>query len=60
MNTAQRTRESSYRIHHAKSGVALRILGVAPKVDEKGEALKVGGKAASHLTPLHATADGRA
>ena len=32
-------------------GEALRILGVAPKVGEKGVALKVG---ASHLTPLDA------
>ena len=31
-----------------------RILGVVSKVDEKGVALKVGEKAASHLTPLHA------
>ena len=28
--------------------------GVAPKLYEKGVALKVGEKAASHLTPLHA------
>ena len=34
--------------------MALRILGVAPKVGEKVVALKVGEKAASHLTPLHA------
>ena len=43
--------------------MALRILGVAPKVGEKGVALivgekgvalKVGEKSASHLTPLHA------
>ena len=43
--------------------MALRVLGVAPlvgekgvalKVGEKGVALKVGEKAASHLTPLHA------
>ena len=35
--------------------MALRIVGVAPKVgDEKGVALKVGEKAAPHLTPLHA------
>ena len=27
---------------------------MAPKVTEKGTALKVGKKAASHLTPLHA------
>ena len=37
-----------------QSGVALRILGVAPPVGEKGVALKVGETAASHLTPLHA------
>ena len=35
--------------------MALRILGVASKVGEKGVALKVGEKAASYLTPLHAT-----
>ena len=35
-----------------KLDVALRILGMAPKVDEKGVALKVGEKAASHRTPL--------
>ena len=34
--------------------MTLRILGVASKVGEKGVALKVGMKAASHLTPLHA------
>ena len=33
-------------------GVALKILGVAPKVNEKGLALKVGEKAASHISPL--------
>ena len=33
-------------------GVALKILGVAPKVNEKGVALKVGEKAASHISPL--------
>ena len=36
----------------SKSGVALRILGVAPTVGEKGVALKLGETAASHLTPL--------
>ena len=35
--------------------MALRILGVVPNVGEKGVALKVDEKAASHLTPLHAT-----
>ena len=35
-------------------GVVLRILDVVRKVGEKGVALKVGVKAASHLTPLHA------
>ena len=35
--------------------MVLRILGVAPKLGEKGVALKVGEKAASHFTPLHAT-----
>ena len=34
--------------------MALRILGVAPKVVEKGVARKVGEIDASHLTPLHA------
>ena len=38
----------------SKLDVALRILGVAPKVVEQGVALKVGEKVASHLTPLHA------
>ena len=37
----------------SKSGVALRILGVAPTEGEKYVALKVGETAASHLTPLH-------
>ena len=32
--------------------MALRILGVAPKVSEKGVPLRVGEKAASHFTPL--------
>ena len=36
----------------SKLGVALRIFGVAPKVDEKGVALKVSEKAASHLIPI--------
>ena len=39
----------------SKLGVALRILGFAPKVGEKGVAPKVGKKAASHLTPLRCT-----
>ena len=39
-----------------KLGVALRILGVAPTVGEKGVVLKVGETGASHLTPLHAPA----
>ena len=39
---------------YTKSCVALRILGVAPTVGEKGVALKVGETGASHLTPLHA------
>ena len=39
--------------------MALRILGLAPKVDEKGVALKEGEKAASHLTLLHVP-EGRA
>ena len=34
--------------------MALKILGVALKVAEKGVALIVGETAASHLTPLHA------
>ena len=34
--------------------MALRISVVAPIVGEKGVPLKVGEKAASHLTPLHA------
>ena len=34
--------------------MALRILGVTPKVGEEGVALKVGEKATSHLTPLYA------
>ena len=34
--------------------MALRILDVAPKVGEKGVALKVGETGASHYTPLHA------
>ena len=38
----------------SKLSVVLRILGVASKVDEKGVALKVGQKATSYLTPLHA------
>ena len=38
----------------SKSGVALRILGVAPTEGEKGAALKVVETGASHLTPLHA------
>ena len=37
----------------SKSGVALRILGVAPTTGEKGVAVKVGETGASHLTPLH-------
>ena len=40
----------------SKLGAALRILGVAPKVGEKGVALKVGENAAWHFTPLHAPA----
>ena len=39
---------------YTKSCVALRILGVAPKVGDKAVALKVDEKTASHLTPLHA------
>ena len=42
----------STQTFRVKSGVRLRILGVAPKVDEKGVALKVGEKVAPHLTPL--------
>ena len=34
--------------------MALRIKGVGPKVGEKGVALKLVEKAASHLTPLQA------
>ena len=34
--------------------MALRIIDVAPKVGEKGVALKVGEQAASHLNPLNA------
>ena len=41
----------------SKSGVALRILVEAPKVDERGVALKVDEKAASHLNPLHPPAN---
>ena len=41
---------------YTKSCVALRILGVAPTVGEKGVALKVGETGASDLTPLHAPA----
>ena len=33
--------------------MAQKILGVAQKVGVKGVALKLGEKAASHLTPLH-------
>ena len=36
--------------------MALRILGVVTKVDEKDVVLKVGERAASHLTPMHAPA----
>ena len=60
MNTAQRTWESSLTFiipqswGTSKLGATIRILGVAPKVDEKDVALKVGKKAASHLNPLHA------
>ena len=39
---------------NSKSGVALRILGVAPTVGEKAADLKVDETGASHLTPLHA------
>ena len=49
INNVEITKESS-----SKSGVALRILGLASKVGEKGVVLKVGEKAASYLTPLHA------
>ena len=35
----------------SKSGVVQRTLGVAPRVGEKGVALKVGEKAALHLSP---------
>ena len=38
----------------SKSGVALRISAGAPEVVEKGVALKVDEKSASHLTPLYA------
>ena len=50
----------------SKSGVALRILAGAPEVVEKGVALKVGEKSASHLTligpscPSSVRASGRA
>ena len=37
-----------------KSSVALRSLGVAPTIGEKGVAVKVGETGASHLTPLQA------
>ena len=37
--------------------MALRILGVAPTVGEKGVALNVGETGASLLTPLHAPVD---
>ena len=40
-----------------KSYVGLRILGMAPDVDKKGVALKVGEKVASHLiSPAHSCA----
>ena len=39
---------------NSKSGVALRNLVVAPKVGEKGVALRVVEKSASYITPLHA------
>ena len=35
-----------------KSSVALRSLGVAPTIGEKGVAGKVGETGASHLTPI--------
>ena len=38
----------------SKSGGAIRILGVAPTVGEKGVVLKVGEISASHPNPLHA------
>ena len=41
----------------SKSGVALRISGVAPKVGEKGVVLKVGERALLHFIPLHAPAN---
>ena len=50
----------------SKSGVAPRILAGAPEVVEKGVALKVGEKSASHLTligpscPSSVRASGRA
>ena len=45
------------KLAHAEDfqiGVALRILGVAPKVGEKDMALSVDEKRASYVTPLHA------
>ena len=41
----------------SNSGVALKILGVAPKAGEKGVALKEGEITTSHLTPLHAASE---
>ena len=38
----------------SKSDVSLKILGVAPKIDVKSVTLKVGEKAASHLSLPHA------
>ena len=42
------------RLVDLKSSVTLRILSVAPTLGERVEALKVGKKVVSHLTPLHA------
>ena len=44
----------AHRKFRSQNQMALRILGVATKVGEKGVALKVAEKAAKYLSPLHA------